>query len=152
MEELQRDLAEKLTLFMEENQQFHISREYTSDDGLTLQVLVDFGIEDRDDGMAYPADVFARFQDNMEYLHDQGILEEGDRIEDINNDELRDLIGNHELFTELRSDLIRAVRQVFDIPRSTKLGVPAQMSDVDIDGRVDIHYGIWNTRDGVESP
>jgi len=152
-EEFREELKKALKSFMEDNQQFNVQGNWTKD-GLTVGVLVDFGIEDRDEGQGYVGSVSARYEDNYNLLSD----EKAEKLKTLDctpekekelREELKEKIAEHDAFTEAQNELYKAVNSVFDVPYQSMKAQP-HGSDIDVSVTQGIDYGRWNTREKIE--
>jgi len=125
-----------LLKFLEENQQFNVQGSWTGDDGITVSVLVDFGIEDRDLNDYYVGSVSARHEDNLEFLEDH---------------EERELAATT-TFREAESALRGAIRTVFDLPRYSRAMSPPEVSDIDTSTTATIDWTHFDIREEVDVP
>lgn len=152
-EEFRKELKKALKSFMEDNQQFNVQGNWTKD-GLTVGVLVDFGIEDRDEGEGYVGSVSARYEDNYNLLGE----EKAEKLKTLDvtpeeekelMEELKEKIAEHDAFIEAQNELYKAVNSVFDVPYQGMRGQPHN-SDIDVSVTKGIDYGRWTTRDKIE--
>jgi len=134
--EFQNELAKSLIKFLEENKQFNVQGSWTGDDGITVSVLVDFGIEDRDLDDYYVGSVSARHQDNLEFLEDH---------------EEREL-AETDTFREAESALRGAIRTVFDLPRYKRALSPPEVSDIDTSTTATIDWTHFSINKEVDVP
>ena len=155
-EEFEEKLTEKLTDFMEQNEAFNVQGSWTGDDGVTVGVLVDFGIQDRDDGGYYVGSVSAPFEDNYEAVlgeKDAKKLVELDCTPE-KEEELRDKLGEKlaesDTMTEAENALIRAIRKVFDVGPYHNTHPEVLASDIDMCATVSIAYSRWPTHDSID--
>lgn len=153
-ENFRETLKTKLKEFMEENKSFNVQGSWTGEDGVTVSVLVDFGIEDRDMGEYYVGTVSARYEDNYDLL--EGDM--GEKLDELDvtpekeeelMDDLKQKISESDTFREAENSLIRAVTSVFDIGRRN-IRSPVEYSDIDAHMTTPISYGRWETRDSVD--
>lgn len=152
-EEFRKELKKALKSFMEDNQQFNVQGNWTKD-GLTVGVLVDFGIEDRDEGEGYVGSVSARYEDNYNLLGE----EKAEKLKTLDvtpeeekelMEELKEKIAEHDAFIEAQNELYKAVNSVFDVPYQG-MRVQPHNSDIDVSVTKGIDYGRWTTRDKIE--
>jgi len=152
-EEFRKKLEKALKSFMEDNQQFNVQGNWTKN-GLTVSVLVDFGIEDRDEGTGYVGSVSARYEDNYNLLEEEKArqLKELDVTPEKEKElmeELNEKIAKHNAFTEAQNELYKAVNSVFDVPYQSMKAQP-HGSDIDVFVTQGIDYGRWTTREKIE--
>lgn len=152
-EEFRKQLKTALKSFMEENQQFNVQGSWDKD-GLTVSVLVDFGIQDREDGGYYVGSVSARYEDNYNLLSDEKArqLKELDLTPEKEKElmeELREKISEHDAFIEAQNEFYKAVNSVFNVPHHGMRGQPHN-SDIDVSVTKTIDYTRWTTRDKIE--
>jgi len=133
--EFQNELAKSLTEFLEENKQFNVQGSWTGDDGVTVSVLVDFGIEDRDRDTAYVGTVSARHQDNLEFLEDH---------------EEREL-AETDTFQEAQESMRQALWSVFSSTRGPIMS-PAHVSDIDTVSTAHIDWMSYEISDDLDIP
>lgn len=152
-EEFRKQLKKSLKTFMEDNQQFNVQGSWDKN-GLTVSVLVDFGIQDRDDGDYYVGSVSARYEDNYNLLKD----EEARKLKELDltpekekelMDKLKEKIAEHDAFIDAQNELYKAVNSVFKVPRSSMRNQPHN-SDIDVSVTQPICYSEWDTRDKIE--
>lgn len=151
-EELQEELEKSLKLFMEENKQFNLQGSIQGENGLTVNVLIDFGIEDRDNGSYYVGSVSIPFEENLEYLDEKGLISESKPVDEVENDKLLEELGEADIFIEAENKMIQAIRKVFDIQRRYRLRSRPEISDIDISSTIPIMYGEWKTKEQVQAP
>lgn len=155
-EEFEEKLTEKLTAFMEQNEQFNVQGSWTGDDGVTVSVLVDFGIQDRDDGDYYVGSVSARFESNYEAVlgeKDAKKLVELDcapEKEEELQDKLEEKLAESDTMIEAENALIRAVRRVFDVGPYHNIRPDVMASDTHMSATIPIAYSDWSTRDSID--
>lgn len=137
---------------MENNEQFNIQGQITNEKGLTVQALIDFGIEDRDNGRYYVGSVYAPIQENLEYLEKNGYISKDQPIEEVDSNKLVEELGETDLFMDMENAITNAIRKVFDIPRRRRLTRKPECSDVDVHSTIPIMYGEWETKKGIEAP
>jgi len=146
-EEFKKELKKALKTFMEENEPFNVQGGWEKD-GLTVSVLVDFGVQDRDDGGSYVGSVSARYEDNYNLLSD----EEARKLSELDltpekeeelMDKLKEKIAEHDTFIEAQNELVRAVKSVFDVPYQAMRGQPHN-SDIDVSVTKTIDYTRWD--------
>jgi len=135
-DEFQQTLEQRLRAFMERNEQFNVQGSWTGDDGLTVSVLVDFGIEDRDTGEYYVGSVSARHEENEE------LLEELDSPREL---------AEMDTFMDAERAMEDAIRSVFDTGRGRVMS-PPEVSDIDTVSTAVIQFGVWDTRSDVDVP
>jgi hypothetical protein len=133
--EFQNQLEKSLIKFLEENQQFNVQGSWTGDDGITVSVLVDFGIEDRDLNDYYVGSVSARHQDNLEFLEDH---------------EEREL-AETETFEEAEESFRRALWSVFSSTRGPIMS-PPHVSDIDTVSTANIDWMSFEISDDLDIP
>lgn len=155
-EEFQETLKTKLTKFMEENKSFNIQGSWAGEDGITVSVLVDFGIEDRDEGTYYMGSVSARYEDNYEAVLGEEkareLIEQDcdpEREEEL-MDELQEKLMESDTMIGAENALTRAVRSVFKVHRH-ELRPDPHASDIDVSASFPIMYGEWDVQDHIES-
>jgi hypothetical protein len=151
-EELQEELENCLKSFMEKNKQFNLQGSIQGENGLTVHVLIDFGIEDRDNGSYYVGTVSIPFEENLEYMDEKGLISENKPLDELESDKLLKELGEADIFLEAENKTIQAIRKVFDIQRRYRLRSRPEISDVDISSTIPIMYGEWKTREKIEAP
>lgn len=153
-DELKKELKKALKSFMEENEQFNIQGTFEGENGTTVQALIDFGIEDRDNGSFYVGSVSAdlRNEKNLQVLDEKGFISEDKPVEEVESDKLLEVFGEADIFTEAENKMIQAIREVFDIQRRYRLRSRPEASDIDISSTIPIMYGEWDTKEGIEAP
>lgn len=148
-------LEKSLKQFMEQNQSFNVQGQWEKN-GLTVSVLVDFGIEDRDEGTRYVGNISATYEDNYNLLDE----EEARKLHELDltpeketelMEKLRERISEHDAFIEAQNCLYRAVNSVFNVPYGSMRSSPV-CSDIDVSITKGISYGTWETRKGVDAP
>lgn len=155
VENIQEQVKTCLTEFMEENKSFNLQGSFTNEQGLTVNLLIDFGIEDRDNGRYYVGSVYSKMQDNLEYLEEKGLISEPEKegpstIEEIEPEKLREVLGESDLFIEIENHVVNGIRQVYDLPYTTRLTSRPELSDVDVSSTIPIVYGNWKTKKSVD--
>jgi len=140
-DEFKNELKEKLTAFMEENKQFNVQGSWTTN-GITVSVLVDFGIEDRDDGGYYVGSISARYDENRGQVLERLDADHADK------QEFKEILSDSEAFREAHQAFYDAVNQVFQIPRHG-FRAPPEVSDIDVSETHAIDYTNWPTRERV---
>lgn len=154
-EEFQEKLEEKLKKFMEENEQFNVQGSWTGGDGITVGVLVDFGIEDRDEGTYYVGSVNAGIEENAEAVLGEEKAREyleldcnPEREKELKQ-ELEEGIIESDTMTDAENALIRAIRSVFKV-HTHELRSNPHMSDIDVSCSFPIMFGEWDVQKGVD--
>lgn len=135
-EELYENLKKSLKQFLEDNESFNVQGSWTGEDGLTVSVLVDFGIEDRDTGEYYVGSVSARHQDNLELLEDREEAE----------------LGEMSTFREAEDAMFRAIASVLKVRFHDVFGDMRQVSDIDTHNTAVIDWKHPEIRDFVDVP
>lgn len=148
IEELQNELKKALKLFMEENEQFNIQGEFKGENGLTVNALIDFGIEDLDHGEYYVANVSSQFKENLEYLDEKGLISEEKPVDEVEPEKLIEEFGESETFRDVENAIMNAIKQVYKVG-SYEGGRP-QISDIDVSSTIPIDYGRWKTKEEVD--
>jgi hypothetical protein len=133
--EFQNQLEKSLVKFLEENEQFNVQGRWTGDDGITVSVLVDFGIEDRDKDNAYHGIVSCRHEDNLEFLEDH---------------EEREL-AETDTFEEAEESFRRALGSVFSSTRGRIMSRP-HVSDIDTFTKGCIDWMSFEISDDLDIP
>lgn len=153
-DELKNELKKALKSFMENNEQFNIQGTFKGENGITVNALIDFGIEDRDNGCYYVGSISADLtnEKNLEYLDEQGLIAEDKPIDEVESDKLLEEFGEADIFIEAENKMIQAIREVFDIQRRYRLRSRPEISDIDISSTIPIMYGEWETKKGTEAP
>lgn len=154
VEELEDELKKALKSFMENNKQFNIQGEFQGENGITVNALIDFGIEDRDNGNYYVGTVSAQLDrdENLEYLDEKGLISEEKPVDEVEPEKLIEEIGESEIYMDVENAIKSAIKQVFDINHRRRLTSRPEISDVDINTIIPIEYGNWNTREEINSP
>jgi hypothetical protein len=127
-EEFEEVLAEKLTKFMENNEPFNVQGSWTGDDGVTVGVLVDYSVEDRDSNY-YVGMVSAEYAENPNMDFEE--------------------LNQSDTFMEAENALIGAVREVFEVPYGRLRG-DITGSEKYVNSTFSICHGIWETRESVD--
>lgn len=135
-EELYENLKKSLKKFLEDNEPFNVQGSWTGEDGLTVSVLVDFGIEDRDRGEYYVGSVSARHQDNLELLEDREKAE----------------LGQMSTFREAENAMFRAISSVLKVRFYDVFGDMVNVSDIDTHNQAVISWKHYSIRDTVDVP
>jgi hypothetical protein len=128
-EEFENELSEKLKLFMENNETFNVQGSWTGDDGVTVGVIVDYGIEDRE-GNYYVGHVSARYSENEDSDFDGDVAES-------------------DTFYEAQLALESALRDVFEVPHGY-LYPDTTKSDIDLSSTYTIGHGMWDTHHSID--
>jgi hypothetical protein len=138
---------------MENNEPFNVQGSFTGESGLTVTALIDFGIEDRDHGEYYVGSVSAKFQNNLEYLEEKGLISEDKQIENVSAMKLEEHMAEEQIYMDVENAIKRAVRNVFDLsPHSRTLYSPPETSDIDVSTRIPIAYGRWDVQENINYP
>jgi len=153
-QEFENELRKALKKFMEENNSFNVQGSWTGEDGVTVSVLVDFGVEDRDQGAYYVGSVSARYDDNLEKLHEEGAItppemEGATTAEEADAEQLREILGESDTFMDAEYAMINAINDVFDAGRDRLRSRP-EVSDIDISSHIPIMFGEWRTVEDVD--
>lgn len=153
-EEFENELKKALTKFMEENKTFNVQGSWTGEDGITVSVLVDFGIEDRDQGTYYVGSVSARYSDNLEKLHEEGAITPPEMkgattAEEVKAEQLIEILGESDTFMDAENAMINAISEVFDTGRDRLRSRP-EASDIDLSSSIPIMFGEWKTTSEVD--
>lgn len=137
-DELETALTEGLTAFMEQDETFNVQGRWTGDDGLTISVIFDFGIESRDDETGYIGTISARHSANEEFreTHDMPFA-----------------LQQSETYIQAAHAVYRALDAVFQVKRYNYV-MSGHVHESDMDTHVDVpvQYTHWNTRDHIETP
>jgi len=152
-EEFEKELEKALTKFMEKNKSFNVQGSWTGEDGITVSVLVDFGIEDRDQGTHYAGSVSARYSDNLEKLHKEGAItppgmKGATTAKEVEAEQLREILGESETFMDAENAMVNAISEVFDTGRARLRSRP-EASDIDLSSSIPIIFGGWKTTNNV---
>lgn len=132
--EWRKKLSKALKQFMKKNKQFNVQGGWTGKDGVTVGVLADFGIEDRDSGDEYVAIVSARYDENREYMEEhKGAWSSG-----------KESLVESGTFMDAQNEMVRAVMDVFDVPYGARPDVT--YSDIDAVATFHIAYGRWDSK------
>ena len=155
-DELQNKLEQKLKAFMENNESFNVQGSWTGEDNITVSAVIDFGVQDRDDGDYYVANVSAQFEDNYEAvlgeekareLIEQDLTRE--REKEL-QDELEEKLMESDTLTEAENSIIRAIRTVFSVGPYHNTHPDVMSSDIDVSATIPISYSEWETRDSID--
>ena len=152
IEELEDELKKALKSFMEENEQFNVQGEFQGENGITVNALIDFGIEDRDNGSYYVGSVSAQLDrdENLEYLDEKGLISENKPIDEVEPEKLIEEIAESEVYEDVENAIKSAIKQVFDVSHRRTLTSRPDVSDVDINTIIPIYYGNWKTQEEVK--
>ena len=141
--EWKKELSKALKNFLKYNKQFNVQGRWTGKDGVTVTVLADFGIEDRDLGEYYVASVSARYNDNIEWMYEKGdYTEENPRQQVIR--EMKEKLAESDTMIEAENNLIRAVRKALKVPR--RFRPSTEFSDIDAHVTMPINWARWEWR------
>jgi len=155
-DELQNKLEEKLKNFMEKNEPFNVQGSWTGDDDITVSAIIDFGIQDRDDGEYYIANVSAQFEDNYEAVLGEEKARElieldctPERENKLQNELEESLMESYTLI-EAENAITRAIRSVFSVGPHHNIRPDVMSSDIDVSATIPIAYSEWETRDSID--
>ena len=155
-DELQNKLEQKLKAFMENNEPFNVQGTWTGEDNITVSALIDFGVQDRDDGDYYVANASAQFEDNYEAVLGEEKARElieldctPERENELQN-ELEEKLMESDSLTEAENSIIRAIRTVFNVGPYHNTHPDIMSSDIDVSATIPICYSEWDTRDSID--
>jgi len=153
-QEFENELRKALKKFMEENETFNVQGSWTGEDGITISVLVDFEIEDRDQGTYYVGSVSARYSDNLKKLHDEGAITPPEMkgattADEVDAEQLREILGESDTFMDAENAMINAINDVFDTGQDRLRSRP-EPSDIDLSSSIPIMFGEWKTTSDVD--
>lgn len=155
-DELQNKLEQKLKAFMENNEPFNVQGSWTGDDNITVTAIIDFGVQDRDDGDYYVANVSARFEDNYEAVLGEEkareLIEQNCTLGRENDlrAELQEKLAESDSLMEAENSIIRAIRTVFSVGPYHNTHPYVMSSDIDMCATIPICYSEWDTRDSID--
>jgi len=147
--EWKKELSNALKNFLKHNKQFNVKGRWTGKDGVTVNVLADFGIEDRDLGGYYVASVWANYEDNIEWMYEKGdYTEENPRQQVIR--EMKEKLVESDTLIEAENNLIRAVKKVLKVPYGVRPS--KEFSDIGVGTTMPISWESWDWRVEPEKP
>lgn len=149
-EETRAKLTEALKRFVDANEQFNVQGEWTGEDGVTVSVLSDFGIEDyenSEEGDYYVVSVSAKYGDNRNLLY-----EDYEEYESLNKEEIREkkeklkeTLKESRTLREAAMAMEGAIKRVFKVSYRELQSQPVA-SDVDVSITIPVVYGDWETK------
>ena len=133
---------------MEKNKRFNVQGSWEGDDGVTVNVLADFGSEDLEtSGDGYVISVSAGFEDNQYILDKQKHMNMS--LYEI-REETSEKLAESETLIDAQNEAIKAIRQVFKLPRRARIRSRPEPSNIDVSVTIPVQYGVWETRDKID--
>lgn len=159
--ELRKKLSKKLKKFMEEGKTFNVQGSWTGDDGVTVTVLMDFGVQHPCDGEGYIGSVMAPFEENLKYLEKKTSLQGGSAapgqtsfgggspLGNLSSEELRRALGDSDTFYEAEQAMMSAVGDVFSVSMRG-MEAPPEVSDIDVVSSIRVDYSRWPVHSDID--